>query len=134
VELARRSATAPVPDAPAPVVEPAPAPVPELAADPEPEPTPAPASARVTPLAPTGARVAPLFAQADVPGLSAGGRIDWSQLGQAFVQRFGSLPKMSAAAGARTPFANRYGIASLRYDFPQEFQISGSDGQAAVAA
>jgi hypothetical protein len=131
--LASRSATAPVPDAPAPVVEPAPAPAPELAADPEPEPAPAPAP-NVAPLAPTGTRVAPLFAQADVPGLSAGGRIDWSQLGQAFVQRFGSLPKMSAAAGARVPFANKYGIASVHYDFDPAFQISGSDGQAAVRA
>lgn len=131
VELARRSVTAPVPDAPAPVVEPAPAP--ELAADSEPAPAPAPAP-NVAPLAPTGTRVAPLFASADVPGLPAGGQIDWSDLGRAFVARFGSLPKMSAAGASRTPFSNRYGIASLRYEFSPEFQISGSDGQAAVAA
>lgn len=132
LSLARLAVNAPVPTvpAPAPVVEPAPEPVVETPVELAQEPAP-----NVAPLEPAPVpRVAPIFASADVPGLPSGGRIDFRQVGDAMVSRFTSLPKMSHAAASRTPFSNTYGVASLRYDFPDNLQVSGSNPEDVVSA
>lgn len=130
IALARLSNTAPVPDAPA-------APLAVETAEPlavEPAPV-APTSPSVAPLAPSAPRVAPLFAASDPgTGLPAGAQVNFEQVARAMVARFGSLPKMSAAAATRTPFSNKYGIASLQYEFPAEYQISGANAEDVVRA
>lgn len=66
----------------------------------------------------------PLFAAADVPGLTAGSEIDMAKLSEAFVRRATSLPKMGQRPGK---FSNSYSIAQIKKDFDPRAIVRGND-------